>query len=128
MISIKKLLKVLDITENEQRIWILQQQLTGNCGCLGDLAFQLRDEAKDLPKFVWSKAWHLIVAKEMYYYNWSYEEWMQNFDEWSGTAYPIPNNSDRDIFALYRSKPIHWIIAALIAKELVKDNNDAQTK
>ena len=116
-----QILKVLDMNEKKQRHWLIRKHfwLGGtNKESLADLVFRLRDEVKDLPNFVWSKAWHLVVAKVMYNYNWTDEEWERNFEEWTGSSDAVPGTPDREIFALYDSKPIHWIIAALIAKEI----------
>ena len=82
---------------------------------LADLAFRLRDEVKDLPDFVWSKAWYLIVAIVRYNYDWDNEELEENWEEWAGSHDAVPDTNDLEIFALYDSKPIHWIAAALEA-------------
>lgn len=128
------LLKVLDMSKDEQMEWLMDKNyipshyvtMRGQTPdeSLANVAFRLRDEVKDLPNFVWSKAWHLVVAKVMYGYNWSMDELNKKFDEWTGTSKAVPNTTDREIFALYDSKPIHWIIAALIAKELEENKND----
>lgn len=133
----KELLSVLDLSEEEQYRWVdtnVEQEgweapiskSFVSTESIADLAFRLRDEVKDLPDFVFSKAWHLIVAKCMYKYNWGDKEWKQNFEEFTGSRDAVPNSTDREIFALWDSKPIHWIVTALIAKELEK-SNDKQT-
>lgn len=143
MTAVNDLLKVLDINSEEQQIKALYElsligyfakwdcgrdgcTYEGRYGSLADIAFRFRNEVKKLPDFVWSKAWHLVVAYVVYGYRWNKEALEHNFEEWqcSEQSYCTPNTNDREIFALYGSKPIHWIIAALIAKELKENKND----
>ena len=113
----KQHLAVLNKTHEEQLKWCVDNAGLDIVGeSLADLAFRLRDEVKDLPNFAWSKAWHLVVAKVRYNYDWGDEELEKNWQEWTGSNDAVPDTPDREIFALYDSKPIHWIIAALIAK------------
>lgn len=104
------LLKVLDMTEEEQITWLAGEgvvKLTGKVGqmipveSLADLAFRLRDEARaDLRGEI---DFRKGMAKVYY------------------TVHKLPENSVA-VFSIYiwfveEAKPIHWIVAALIAKE-----------
>jgi len=103
--EIDKLLKVLGLTHQEQEDWIIDKFYDnvyplGWTGLFADLAFRLRDEAfdptpeKGLQGLCWEEGKD-IVRK---HFNMN-ERW---FDD--------------------MAQPIHWIIAALIAKELAKEN------
>lgn len=128
--KIDRLIGVLYMSKKEQWKWLANEfpDELHCCLCvppchigrheLADLAFRLRDEVKDLPSLVWSKAWHLVVAKVKYNYDWNNEALEENFKEFCETYHGVPDSSDREIFALWNSQPIHWIIAALIAKQL----------
>ena len=85
------LLKVLDMSEDspEQYGWLLSIIREHKACCPADLAFRLRDEA--------GKHWHL----------WKDGEYQVK--EYLRLGFPC-------IDELWPIKPIHWIIAALIAK------------
>lgn len=114
-----KLLKVLDMTEGEQHqaickyAWhhrkessILADYHREHKGgymetSLADLAFRLRDEAVENREFMWACA-------KVYNKAWKYKL--------------EPHEVDAPTIAMWvwfanHAKPIHWIIAALIAKE-----------
>ena len=98
------LLKVLDMSEAEQWKWLWENRQLTHIGwnmtatrnmILADLAFRLRDEA-------WGETgegeWGSGVGKVMVY------------------VHPVPNKEQLQEWWCCCSKPIHWIIAALIAK------------
>ena len=100
-----ELLKVLDMGEREQVVYLQEQKLLSQYddrisakylrGCLADLAFRLRDEAmktKETKKRFHDALYEMQVEQ-------GETEWAT---AWWGYAI---------------AKPIHWIIAALIAKE-----------
>lgn len=124
MSKIDKLLKVLDMPENKQLVFVnnlwqnrqisqeydLSPDIHGklkmtfqNRVMLADLAFRLRDEVKDHKRARHLVYRHLIklgkIPKLMC--NCCYQPW---WDWWVDS-----------------SQSIHWIIAALIAKELAKE-------
>ena len=96
------LLKILDMSEDEQINWLMDKDYMPNYyvgmrgrkhdDSLADLAFRLRDEAKGHSWNGWLDATK-EVWKTIHKY-WTYEQ-----------------------FWMSQAKPIHWIIAALIAKE-----------
>jgi hypothetical protein len=86
-------LKVLDMNEDEQVDWLWDRNILKPNESLADLAFRLRDEA---------------VKKD-----WMYWE-IACCQVWQATPHKYNYNPGR--FGS-RAKPIHWIIAALIAKE-----------
>jgi len=92
-----ELLKVLDMTEEEQwdYLWRVKKYVFRS---LADLAFKLRDEAKEYTG--WGKALEIVS-----------DYWMRQ----NKTVMTLSG------FWIHKSRPIHWIIAALIAKEM---NND----
>lgn len=111
--QIDELLKVLDMSGEEQKAIILDlchesPPYKGRFGCsLADLAFRLRDEVKDLPAAmidnvvnVEETPWRLAMALV-----------------W-GHCSKFSNHND---FWTIEAKPIHWIVAALIAKEMAKE-------
>ena len=106
------LLKVLDISEDEQQmIWLIKKEVMvgavlqckggSELPCpsesLADLAFRLRDEARKCSDEALAEAWAMI-----YHYD-----------------CPDKRNTDGDVYIwwIWNAKPIHWIIAALIAKD-----------
>ena len=109
----KELLSVLGMSETEQRKWawntaqleicqILKiTEIEFNRLSLADLVFRLRDEAIKLPNYLWAKATKLV-----YEYT----------NPASATNFYLAASYFAD-----KAQPIHWIIAALIAKELSKD-------
>ena len=110
------LLKVLDMSEEQQQIWLIKKEVMvgavlqckggGELPCpsesLADLAFRLRDEviSNDLKN---ETGWWCEESYEVFLYVIGEENEQDEvgLDTW---------------FAMY-AKPIHWIIAALIAKE-----------
>lgn len=97
MTKAEELLKVLDLPEDEQTQWMYELQKSGKYGnydwrfhFFADLAFRLRDETieKDLD---WDDAMILV---------------------WEKLERPMKYQT----FCKYYAQPIHWIIAALIAK------------
>lgn len=113
MTKTEELLAVLDMSEeldpvgwNEQMYWISRnviddpdeaQAFYKGYISLADLAFRLRDEASVVGKM---HKGIKAVCKKVCAPNMVWVEW------WT-----------------YEAKPIHWIIAALIAKELRDDKN-----
>lgn len=116
------LLKVLDISEEEQYNWLWQRSATFGfdlkwidfdvpsaydhsvkkeiAKCLADLAFRLRDEAMS-SRYLYSALLDVHQKAEG------------------------PQNRKQDFgFWFLRAKPIHWIIAALIAKEKENESDD----
>ena len=92
----EELLKVLDMSEDEQDSWVrvnTRPYLVRES--LADLAFQLRDEVscRESSSVSWRQAKYAVCFNETKYTS-IYNKWF--VDE---------------------AKPIHWIIAALIAKE-----------
>ena len=87
------LLKVLDMSEKEQRKWLLVNYFHQRMPCVSnaDLAFRLRDEVK-------TEDFHNAIYEVMLKVEGN-DNWATAF--WGGCL----------------AKPIHWIIAALIAKE-----------
>ena len=89
----EELLKVLDMSEDEQWEWCIQN--TKHIGeSLADLAFRLRDEAVAKNHADFHNAIYNIMVK------------VEGDNKWA-TAF----------WGECLAKPIHWIIAALIAKE-----------
>ena len=104
--------KILAMSEEEQQIWLIKNEVMvgavlqckggGELPCpsesLADLAFRLRDEA---------------VEKDCMAYKNALEEvrkaWLITAGS-NGTYY-------LDRFVMYDAKPIHWVIAALIARD-----------
>ena len=103
--KIEELLKVLDLPEEKQVTWISKTFADSwdwrNKPSLNvfELAFRLRDEANDK---MFGRAFGIIAA------------------ETSGrpNAEMLKNIPQFVLGWVLMSKPIHWIIAALIAKEL----------
>ncbi len=94
----QELLAVLDMSEDEQFRWLMDNDIVTNeyvkCSrhlILADLGFRLRDEAMNFNKGAWRDATEQI--------------WRECHD------YREYRN-----FWVDRSKPIHWILASLIAK------------
>lgn len=85
------LLKVLDVKEYEQFDFCLKNTDMKATESLADLAFRLRDECKSKVEF------HHCIAKVC-----------KHID---------PHIMNYAGYGLCTCKPIHWIIAALIAKE-----------
>ncbi len=106
--KIKELLAVLDMLEVEQYCWLCDHRpeygyvITAYPEnpdmVLADLAFRLRDEVMNFNKGAWYDATEQVWRE------------CHNYREYRN-------------FWVDRSKPIHWIIAALIAKELSKNTD-----
>jgi len=123
----EELLKVLDMLEDEQLMWLKKHReeygidnhpssypLKGFPRAarffLADLAFRLRDEA---------------VKKDLVGYPTGYMECQRVV--WIHVINPaqyddIPSGKGSGGWWMYCAKPIHWIIAALIAKEQLNKN------
>ena len=86
--------KLLDMTEDEQVDWLWDMDILKPNESLADLAFRLRDEAVN------HQGWGEAIKDVC--------------DYWQGK-----NNTGITLsgFWIHRAKPIHWIIAALIALE-----------
>ena len=104
------LLKVLDMSEDspEQYGWLLSTIREHKACCPADLAFRLRDEAiaeddKSEINCSWCEA--------------SYEVYLYVI----GEENEMEAKEGLDTWFSMRAKPIHWIIAALIAKEKAND-------
>ncbi len=106
MDKVKELLGVLDL-DADHRFWAIQKHLSPEDAqlydtqeiSLADLAFRLRDEvvnSSNLWPEIWNEALRLVARK--------YKKTQK--DEWFVDS----------------AQPIHWIIAALIAKELLTEN------
>ena len=101
----QELLAVLDMSEDEQFKWLMYNDIVTNeyvkCSrhlILADLAFRLRNEAK-------YEAWTDALATVSGYVQDKIAQ------AWNS------EKEDLDVFDWkYNAKPIHWIIAALIAK------------
>ena len=99
--KIQKLLSVLDMTVYDQNQWLIKNNIRQHSlsdlkkmKSLADLAFRMRDEAVgNYGSDIWFDAVN-VVCNHYPEMKWSLPTW--------------------DI----ESQPIHWIIAALIAKEL----------
>ncbi len=111
--KIKELLNVLDLPEEEQITWFYRRhdpklhtivwiapKARFKDGMLADLAFRLRDEIVNAN----SKAFHDAIYKVM--------RKVKGNGNWA-TAY----------WGECSAKPIHWILASLIAKENLKELN-----
>jgi len=102
MSKIDEILKVLDMkSEKEQEDWLWDRKLIHEDESLASLAFRLRDEAEphEFDLGLYEVYLYLKIADVA-------------FGFWA-RAY---------------CKPIHWIIAALIAKELAKENANGQDR
>ena len=119
----KELLAVLDMTDIEQWDWVCRRNLVPACDwsggryhknvrdcILADLAFRLRDEVSG-PRSIFDctnlslafqGAWEQIA--EHYQFEWREEK------------------DHLDCWIIYQAQPIHWIIAALIAKGMADGN------
>lgn len=106
----KELLAVLDMSEDEQWVWCVKNgKAVGKVAgeSLADLAFRLRDEvlnSKNLNDDYWDVGINAVanyVTKDQ--------------------VWKVVSGVDVCNWSLYFAKPIHWIIAALIAKG--KDND-----
>ncbi len=99
----KELLAVLDMPPREQYFTVLEicdeSPADRDCSSFADLAFRLRDEAVELDKGVLFGRGLAKICQKIYN-NEGYN--LHEFLSWAATL----------------AKPIHWIIAALIAKEL----------
>ena len=102
MDKVKELLAVLDMSKGEQQIWWQEAywKYEADLGSIRECsvpkaAFRLRDEMFQSAKgkAAWCQGCRIVIE--------------------------TVNNSDE--FAVW-SRPIHWIVAALIAKELLTEN------
>lgn len=104
--KIKELLAVLDMSAQEQVEWVFDNVETGECDIdidvLADLAFRLRDEVGKIDAVYWEKAVYMVYTRAHIR---PYDNVFCWMTEWG--------------------RPIDWIIAALIAKELGKDAGKA---
>lgn len=122
MTKTEELLAVLDLPENDQISWLMHIEKLSLNKSLSDLAFRLRDEVKE--------KWHneYCKAKEVV---WLYKnEDAQRFKRLAETYY-LNEEVDRiiqrrEVFFTNHAQPIHWIIAALIAKE--NNGKDSQAE
>lgn len=100
-------LELLDMTEEEQEKWVRNAGIIDvfpRVESLADLAFRMRDEIEFKQQHCWTKAIRII------------------HDECVGIH---PDVEKTSWMAIYRwffnyAQPIHWIVAALKAKELAK--------
>lgn len=125
--KIKELLTVLDLPQSKQRNWLWNKKLIHEVESLADLAFRLRDEALLLQcktakacifpyglnagSGCWTIAKTVTVGHS--------EESMENFICLFGDNH-LEQERIVDKWCTNRALPIHFIIAALIAKELAK--------
>lgn len=101
----KELLAVLDMSKEDQSLWLIYHEGIEPTESLADLAFRLRDEAVRINQWIYSEVIRDICRK---------------------TNSPKADNCscfDAAMWAEIEAQPIVWIIAALIAKELSKDND-----
>ena len=118
----QELLAVLDMSEEEQQmIWLIKKEVMvgavlqckggGELPCPSesnaDLAFRLREEM-DMEQ--WPA---LAEAYECVRNKWCNDTWPQRHSMGLNKKH-----ISSSLFWLFHSKPIHWIIAALIAKEI----------
>jgi len=108
--KVDKLLAVLDLPEEEQIAYLIEDAII-DCQddlayeptpteSLADFSFRLRNEiSKNDINFLWKEG-----CESVYEYCYKESDEYSSFDAWW----------------LYISQPIHWIIAALIAKEFAK--------
>ena len=98
------LLKVLDMSEEEQWVWLEKKYGAGAFHSFPTLAFMLRDEILKKEKF-WYGNLHIVYSH--------IKRRRVDYDIAPGVL---------SQYFLFEAKPIHWIIAALIAKE--KEENE----
>lgn len=98
--GIDELLAVLDMPENEQNKYCWHNLPRKSWESLADLAFRLRDEMWIEDAF--GDALVLIYKK---------------------CSDVVANVTDCFAWFVLNAQPIHWIIAALITKQLAKENN-----
>ena len=98
-----ELLKVLDMNEEDRWVWLRKK--VGRFHSLADLAFRLRDEVVKENQDSWLKGCYVVDCKT------------GNYGD--GRIY-TDNNGLTAESNILRAKPIYWIIAALIAKEMSK--------
>ena len=113
--KINELLAVLDMPEAEQAVWCEAKE-HGNRQMgesLADLAFRLRDEVR---KAAWGEQGKFYTKGIIQIYA-------------KATNYPVDwsENQMYDTWFVHFAQPIHWIVAALKAKKLAKENNDKET-
>jgi len=110
--KIQELLAVLDMSDSQQRLWLFTHigKDTSNDRDLADLAFRLRDEAVELN--TWGQAKELVAV----YSDERVGKLIGLADGLSGGDRAIIGA--RNLFFVNRGRPIHFIDAALIAKEL----------
>ena len=95
--KIAELLAVLDMTKFEQKDWVRHNSMPYLWrGSLADLAFRLRDE---------------VANGKLKIANGDTSAWYVGLQMVEGYL------GESSAWLMHRSKPIHWIIAALIAKE-----------
>lgn len=110
--KIKELLGVLDM-DSDSQFWTIQKYLSPEEAelydtseiSLADLAFRLRDEVKSKHEKEWYRAC-FIVDEGLFNPNGG-----RGYTEWHGAEAE---------HGILQRDPIHWIIAALITKELSK--------
>lgn len=97
-----ELLAVLAMPEKKQRAWLLANYFHQRMPreSTAELTFRLRDEAMSNHKF--------------------YSAMLDVHQEVEGSA----DRSQDYVFWAMRARPIHWVIAALLAKQLWKDTSD----
>ena len=102
----KELKDVLDLPDSQQRLWLFIHigKDTSSDRDLADLAFRLRDEAIKDNITLWQRA-----TDEIFLAAYKDNVWqeMHQFERWPAVVY----------YFSHKAKPIHWIIAALIAKD-----------
>ena len=110
------LLKILDMSEDEQWEWCVKNVKEKTIGeSLADLAFRLRDKAVSKYYNNWCKAKEIVWLHK----NTDAQRYVDIVDGLDGADDRIIGR--RAIFFSNQAKPIHWIIAALIAKEKAND-------
>jgi hypothetical protein len=101
----QELLSVLDMSEDEQWEWCVKNAKSAG-ESLADLAFRLRDELEMEQWPALAKAYECVRNK------WCNDTWQQRHSMGLNKKH-----ISSSLFWLFHAKPIHFIIAALIAKE-----------
>ena len=121
------LLAMLDMCGGEQQIWweIKQGEQGHSCkNCLEWSAFRLRDEAVKRP-FEYGKDFETVAVAIQNYilYPPPNPQLGKSFEDYLYTVRASSMWVSTSNWWMRLAKPIHWIIAALIAKEMEAENN-----
>ncbi len=117
--KIQELLAVLELPEDEQWEWALTNEHRNTYReSLGDLAFRLRDETVYLKRLEKRDSGDYNIEHRLYR-----NAMVKVYDYLNNTSIfnRITPPQKYFIWWIETAKPIHWIIAALISKELIKN-------